>query len=54
YKSGKAESRVVNTGLRTDSQVQILSGISVGDTLIISGILQLRDGTAVTLDNIAQ
>ena len=54
YSSGKAESRVVTTGLRTGTQVQILSGIAVGDTVIISGILQLRDGISVTLERLTE
>lgn len=36
-------------GLRTDSQVQVLSGVSVGDTVIISGTMQLRTGQKVKL-----
>ncbi len=50
YKNGKAESTPVTTGMRTESQVQILKGLNVGDTLIASGILQLRSGMPITLD----
>ena len=32
--------------------IQIINGLSVGDTLITSGTLQLREGLPVTLDNI--
>ena len=52
YKSGKSEPVEVFTGLRTDSQIQIVQGLSVGDTVIISGIMQLRTGLAVTIDNL--
>ena len=52
YKSGKAEPVVITKGLRTASDVQVLKGLNIGDTLIISGTLQLRTGLAVTLDNI--
>lgn len=54
YRSGKAESHVVTTGLRTDTQVQILAGVAVGDTVITSGILQLRDGISVVLDRLVE
>lgn len=52
YKGGKAISVEVITGLRSSSTMQILRGLSVGDTLIASGILQLRNGMSVTLDNV--
>lgn len=52
YKSGKSQPVEVQKGLRTDANVQILSGLSIGDTLIISGTLQLRTGLSVKLDNI--
>lgn len=39
---GKAEFVEVTTGLRESKDVQLLSGIAEGDTLIVSGILQLR------------
>ena len=52
YKNGKAEPSVVTTGMRTEGEVQILNGLSLGDTIIVSGILQLRKGLTVTLDNV--
>ncbi len=52
YKSGKAQPVEVTTGIRTDSHVQILRGLHVGDTLITSGTLQLRTGLEVVLDQI--
>jgi membrane fusion protein, multidrug efflux system len=52
YKSGKAQSVKVNTGLRTESQIQITSGLKFGDTLITSGILQLRQDLSIVLDSV--
>jgi membrane fusion protein (multidrug efflux system) len=52
YKSGKAQPVTIAKGLRTDAQVQALEGLSIGDTIITSGTLQLRTGLSVTLDNI--
>ena len=49
-KSGKAESVEVEIGLRTESQVEIISGLSAKDTLITSGTLQLRPGADVSLN----
>ena len=42
YKKGKAQSVKVNTGLRTESKIQITDGLKFGDTLITSGIMQLK------------
>ena len=50
YRGGRAHAVEVTTGLRTDAELQILRGLSVGDTLITSGTLQLREGLPVKLD----
>ena len=52
YKGGKAHAAEVKTGLRTDSSIQIIEGLNVGDTLITSGTLQLREGLPVKLDTV--
>lgn len=52
FRSGTAQPVEVKTGLRTASRIQIILGLSVGDTLIVSGTLQLRTGLNVTLDQI--
>lgn len=49
YKSGKAEPVEVITGIRTDSEIQILSGLQFGDTILTSGTLQLRKGSPVKI-----
>ena len=52
YKSGKASTVRVNLGLRTESKVQITSGLKFGDTLLVTGILQLRQNLPVVLDTL--
>ncbi len=47
HRNGVAEEKKVQIGLRTSDSVQILSGLTVGDELITSGILQLRPGMKV-------
>ncbi|MCI0697425.1 efflux RND transporter periplasmic adaptor subunit [candidate division KSB1 bacterium] len=47
YKNGKAESQSVEIGSRSDEFVEVTQGVQAGDTLITSGILQLRPGMAV-------
>ncbi|MCQ2084313.1 MAG: efflux RND transporter periplasmic adaptor subunit [Bacteroidaceae bacterium] len=49
YRSGKAMPQEITKGLRTDAQVQVLSGLNVGDTVITSGTMQLRTGMKVEL-----
>ncbi|OFY68503.1 MAG: efflux transporter periplasmic adaptor subunit [Bacteroidetes bacterium RBG_13_42_15] len=52
YRKGRASVVRVNTGLRTESLIQITSGLKFGDTLLTSGILQLRESLPVVLDTL--
>jgi len=52
YRNGKAEVVKVGGGLRTESNVQITEGLKFGDTLLTSGILQLRQNLPVVLDTL--
>ncbi|MTI33233.1 efflux RND transporter periplasmic adaptor subunit [Xanthovirga aplysinae] len=47
YRSGQVEEEEVNIGIRTKREIEILSGLKPGDTLITSGILQVRRGMKV-------
>lgn len=51
-RNGKAEVVRVSTGLRTESQVEVTEGLKFGDTLLTSGILQLRQSMPVVLDTL--
>lgn len=51
-KNGKAEQKRVTLGLRTESHVQIVEGLSFGDTLLTTAILQLRHGIPIQLDTL--
>ncbi len=53
YRGGTAQQQEVLTGIRTEREVQILSGVEVGDTVIISGILQLRPNMNIQI-NVAE
>ena len=52
--NGKSERRPVQTGTRTESSVQILSGLKAGDVVITSGIQQLRAGLPVLLTTLSE
>jgi len=51
YKNGKAQQVTLKKGMRTASSVQIIDGLNVGDTLLVTGVMQLRDGLPVIIDN---
>lgn len=51
YKNGKAFPQIVKTGVRTEKNIRILEGLSRGDTVITSGIIQLRPGIDVQITN---
>ncbi|WKZ64945.1 MAG: efflux RND transporter periplasmic adaptor subunit [Flavobacteriales bacterium] len=46
-KGGTAVSARVQLGLRTAERVQLTSGVQPGDSVIVTGLLALRDGAAV-------
>jgi membrane fusion protein (multidrug efflux system) len=52
YKNGKAQTVNVNTGLRTEAKIQVTDGLKIGDTLITSGIMQLRQNLPIILDTV--
>jgi membrane fusion protein, multidrug efflux system len=54
YRGGRAESKIVRTGLRTESHIQIVEGLTFGDTLLTTGVMQLRHGMPVLLDTIVR
>jgi membrane fusion protein, multidrug efflux system len=51
-KAGRATPVNVRTGIRSSTKIQILDGLAFGDTVITTGILQLRDGLPVNVTNI--
>ncbi|GAA4336513.1 efflux RND transporter periplasmic adaptor subunit [Mucilaginibacter gynuensis] len=48
-KNGLATERPVKTGIRTDTQIEILDGLQQGDSVIVSGIIQLRPKAQVNI-----
>jgi membrane fusion protein (multidrug efflux system) len=47
YDGGQAMPRPVETGIRTEQEVQITKGLAPYDTVIVSGLQSLRPGLAV-------
>lgn len=50
--NGIVEERIVDTGIRTDSTVQILNGVAIGDTVLTSGLQLVRPGMPVNVENV--
>ncbi|WP_160712539.1 efflux RND transporter periplasmic adaptor subunit [Chitinophaga solisilvae] len=50
--SGKAKFVIVETGIRTENDVQITNGLKPGDTVITTGILQLKPGMELKYNKI--
>ena len=46
-KNGKATTKDIKIGLRSDKLIQVLSGLAVGDSVVRSGVLQIKVGDAV-------
>ena len=46
-RNGQVATAYVTTGIRTENEVQVIAGINPMDTVIISGLLQLRDQMSV-------
>lgn len=49
FKSGVVMPQSVEIGVREETQVQIVNGLSAGDTVITSGILQIRPNSKVKI-----
>lgn len=54
YRNGKVERKKVELGNRTAELVHVVSGISEGDTVLTTGLLQIKSGMDVTLQSIQQ
>jgi RND family efflux transporter MFP subunit len=46
---GRAERRMVTTGMQAGTRVEILGGVNVGDRVITAGIAQLMQGTEIEI-----
>lgn len=52
YRDGKATPVVVETGIRQERYIQVTEGLNPGDTVITTGLLQIKPGASVTLSKI--
>ena len=48
-KNNIAEEKIIETGIRTEDNIQILSGLQIGDSVVINGNFQLKNGSPVKI-----
>lgn len=46
-KNGKVKSIIIQTGIRTDREVEATQGVQTNDTVVTSGLLQVKEGMEV-------
>jgi membrane fusion protein (multidrug efflux system) len=51
YKNGVADFNTVVTGIRDSAKVEILNGLSIGDTVITTGLLAIKPGSKVQISS---
>ena len=52
-RNGKAEIVTIILGSRTSDKVQVLQGLSAGDTILTTGIMQIKPGMAVKVSKVS-
>ena len=53
-RNGVVEEAPIQTGIRTSDRVQIVNGIAPGDTVLTTGLLQVRPGSEVEFSNVTR
>lgn len=51
-KNGKPEMKAIETGLRTAGGVEVLSGLNVGDSVVVTGVLYVRPTSKVKVRSV--
>jgi membrane fusion protein (multidrug efflux system) len=50
-KGDSAVEQLIKTGFRSDTQIEVLAGLSNGDSLIVDGIMYMKSGVKVKAIN---
>ena len=51
-KNGKATPVKIEVGVRTDTKIQVTSGLQIGDTIILSGLMGLKPNAGVKFTSV--
>lgn len=54
YDKGKAKEVEIVTGMRTASSVEVIKGLNEGDTLLTTGMMQLRSGMPAQIEKMVE
>jgi membrane fusion protein (multidrug efflux system) len=54
YQAGKVYRKAVELGSRTDVEVQVLKGLNPGDTIIMTGLLEVKDNMPVVISELVK
>lgn len=54
YNNGTAKEVEIITGMRTSASVEVISGLHMGDTLLTTGVMQLRNGMPVQIGQMVE
>ena len=52
FKNGKASATEITTGVRDSDNIQVLTGLNIGDSVITTGLLFLKPGSDVKLSKV--
>jgi membrane fusion protein, multidrug efflux system len=53
-KNGIAQRQVIETGTRTQNMVHVISGLAIGDTILVTGLMEVRDGAPARITQLNQ
>jgi membrane fusion protein, multidrug efflux system len=51
-RNGVAKAAAVDVGVRTDAKIQITNGVEVGDTVIITGLMGMKENVKIKFGNV--
>ena len=51
-RGGKAKEIPVVSGLRTDKELEIVSGLAIGDSIVVSGLMSIKDGQNLIIKSV--
>lgn len=52
YRNGKPDFKEVTTGIRDSTYIQVVSGLSIGDTVLISGFMAVKPNSQIQLSKV--
>ncbi len=51
-KNGIAKQVIIKTGIRKEDKIQVVEGLSVGDTVIVNGLMQIKPGAPLKITSV--